>query len=137
MILGPGVIISPIDAVIPDVVWASRERFAEILGEDGKLHGAPELAVEVISRGTANAERDRVTKRVHYGAWGVQEYWIVDRFARTVAVYRLAEGVLELIGTLGEADALASPLLPGFSAQVATLFADLPPALGVDAITSG
>jgi Uma2 family endonuclease len=44
---GPGVIISPADAVIPDVVWVSRERFAAILGDDGKLHGAPELVVEV------------------------------------------------------------------------------------------
>ena len=125
---GPGVIISPADAVIPDVVWVRQERFAEILGEDGKLHGAPDLAIEVLSRGVANEARDRVTKRDHYGAWGVQEYWIVDRFARTVAVYRLADGTLELVGTLGEGDMLTSPLLPGFSAPVSTLFAGLPPA---------
>ncbi len=125
---GPGVIISPADAVIPDVVWVRQERFAEILGEDGKLHGAPDLAVEVLSRGAANEARDRVTERDHYGTWGVQEYWIVDRFARTVEVYRQADGALQLIGTLGEGDALTSPLLPGFAAQVGTLFASLPAA---------
>lgn len=126
MIPGPGVIISPTDAVIPDVVWVSRERLAGIAGEDGKLHGAPDLVVEVLSRGAANEERDRVTKRAHYGAWGVREYWIVDRFARTVEVYRLAKAVLQPVGTLGEGDELTSPLLPGFSARVGELFADLP-----------
>ena len=123
---GPGVIFSPTDAVIPDVVWVSRARLPEILGEDGKLHAAPELAVEVLSPGTTNVERDRVTKRRHYGDWGVQEYWIVDRFARTVEVFRLAEGALQLVTTLLETDTLASPLLPGFSCPVAALFADLP-----------
>ena len=127
-ILGPGVIISSEDAAIPDVVWISRERLADILGEDGKLHGAPEFVVDVLSQGATNEERDRVTKRQHYGMWSVQEYWIVDRFARTVEVYRLAEGALQLIATLGEADALTSPLLPGFSERVAMLFAGLPPA---------
>ena len=125
---GPGVIISPTDAVIPDVVWVRRERFAGIAGEDGKLHGAPEFVVEVLSQGAANEARDRVTKRQHYGRWGVQEYWIVDRFARTVEVYRLAGGGLEPVGTLGEGEELTSPLLPGFSERVLTLFAGLPTA---------
>ena len=123
---GPGVIFSPADAVIPDVVWVSHARFSEILGEDGKLHAAPELAVEVLSPGTANVERDRVTKRRHYADWGVQEYWIVDRFARTVEVFRLADGALQRAATLLETDTLSSPLLPGFSCPVAALFADLP-----------
>ena len=125
---GPGVIISPTDAVIPDVVWVSRERLASIMGEDGKLHGAPDVVVEVLSRGAANEERDRVTKRQHYGAWGVQEYWIVDRFARTVEVYRLSAGALEPAGMLGEGDELTTPLLPGFSERVRTLFSGLPAA---------
>ena len=123
---GPGVIVSPTDAVIPDVVWVSHERFPGLLGEDGKLHSAPDIVVEVLSPGTANEARDRVTKRRHYGDWGVREYWIVDRFARTVEVYRLAEGTLQLIVTLGEPDELTSPLLPGFTASVAALFAGLP-----------
>lgn len=126
MIPGPGVIISPVNAVIPDVVWISRARLAGLAGEDGKLHGPPELVVEVLSPGTANEERDRVTKRQHYGDWGVQEYWIVDRFARTVEVYRPVDGRLQLIATLGEGDELASPLLPGFSTEVVMLFEGLP-----------
>lgn len=123
---GPGVIFSPADAVIPDVVWVSRARLPEILGEDGKLHAAPDLAVEILSPGTTNVERDRVTKRQQYGNWGVQEYWLVDRFTRMIEVFRLAEGALHLTATLGESATLRSPMLPGFACVVAELFADLP-----------
>jgi Uma2 family endonuclease len=43
-ISGPGVIFSPTDAVIPDVVWVRRDRFPSLLGEDGKLHDAQILS---------------------------------------------------------------------------------------------
>ena len=122
---GPGVLFSPVDAVIPDVVWVRRDRLAELLGEDGKLHGAPDLVVEVVSPGTANEERDRVTKRRQYGDWGVPEYWIIDRFAGTVEVFRLAGGTLQPVETLVETDQLTSPLLPEFAHPVAALFADV------------
>ena len=125
---GPGMVISRTDAVIPDVVWVSRDHFPNLLGADGKLHGAPDLVVEVLSPGTANEERDRVTKRDHYGDWGVQEYWTVDRFARAIEVYRLLESALQPVATLGEMDILSSPLLPGFQHPVASLFAGLPSA---------
>jgi Uma2 family endonuclease len=123
---GPGVIFSPADAVIPDLVWVSRGRLAEILGDDGKLYAAPELAVEILSPGPANEKHDRVTKRSLYSDWGVQEYWIVDRFTRTVEVLRLAGGALQMVATLAESDALESPMLPGFSCRVAELFAEIP-----------
>ncbi|HEV8637756.1 MAG TPA: Uma2 family endonuclease, partial [Chloroflexota bacterium] len=47
----PGVIFAPEDAVAPDVVWVSRERFRQVVGEDHKLHAAPDLMVEVLSPG--------------------------------------------------------------------------------------
>lgn len=126
MVLGPGVILSPTDAVIPDVVWVGRDRFSAMLGEDGKLHAAPELVVEVLSPGGANEKRDRETKLRFYGDWGVQEYWIVDRFTRMVEVYRLVEDALQPAERLDEEDELSSPLLPGFSYRVVLLFADIP-----------
>ncbi len=58
---------------------------------------------------------------------GVLEYWIVDWRPRQVEVYRRADADLVLARTLREADAVASPLLPGFSYQLDQLFADLPP----------
>jgi Uma2 family endonuclease len=46
----PGVIFADDDDVGPDVIWVSKERLAQALGSDGKLHLAPELAVEVLPR---------------------------------------------------------------------------------------
>ena len=64
-----------------------------------------------------------------YSRRGVREYWIIDRFSRTIAVYRrTAEATLTLMATLNERDTLTSPLLPGFSVAVERLFR-LPKAL--------
>ncbi len=83
--------------------------------------------VEVLSPGTLNERRDREAKRKLYARRGVLEYWIVDWRLRQVEVYRRADADLVLARTLREADAVASPLLPGFSYQLDQLFADLPP----------
>jgi Uma2 family endonuclease len=120
--IAPGLIFSPEEAVAPDVVWISQERLARGLGDDGKLHVAPELVVELLSPGATNERRDREVKLKLYAQRGVEEYWIVDWRARTVAVYRRADGELALAATLTAADALTSPLLPGFSFPVAGLW---------------
>jgi Uma2 family endonuclease len=122
----PGVIFAEDDDVAPDVVWISHERLATALGGDGKLHAAPELVVEVISPGLANPQRDRQTKLTLYSRRGVQEYWIVDWQQPQVEVYRRTEAELVLVATLYRTDTLQSPLLPGFSCQVATLFLPTP-----------
>ena len=118
----PGLIFSPEDDVAPDVVWISHARLDQGLGEDGKLHAAPELVVEVLSPGSTNERRDRGAKRKLYALEGVAEYWIVDWRARTVEVYRRTEDALELAATLTDGDTLTSPLLPGFAYPVANLW---------------
>jgi Uma2 family endonuclease len=122
VLAGPGLIFGEGDAVMPDVVWVSRERLAVIEGEDDHLHGAPELVVEVVSPGATNARRDREAKLKLYSVQGVREYWIVDPRAQTVAVYRRHQAQLRLEATLGRDDTLTSPLLPGFALPVAELF---------------
>jgi Uma2 family endonuclease len=118
----PGVIFADDDNVAPDVVWISRERLREASGDDGKLHQAPELIVEVLSPGAANEQRDRELKLKLYSRREVQEYWIVDRRSRGVSVYRHDGTLLQLVGTLSADDELRSPLLPGFSLRVSELF---------------
>lgn len=61
-IVAPGVIFSQADSVIPDVVWVSRERLAQIEDEAGHLTGAPELVIEVLSPGKQNELRDKEAK---------------------------------------------------------------------------
>ncbi len=122
----PGVIFDIHDAVAPDVVWISNERLPQVLGDDGKLHAAPDLAVEVISPGWQNEQRDRETKLKLYSLRGVREYWIVDWQAQQVEVFRRSRAKLVHAATLLREDDLTSLLLPGFSCLVAKLFHQVP-----------
>ncbi len=118
----PGLIFSDSDNVAPDVVWVSRERLAQIEDEAGHLQGAPELVVEVLSPGKANEDRDRLAKLKLYSMQGVQEYWIVDRIAQRIEVYRRENGQLVLVATLLSGDRIISPLLPGFTCDIIRWF---------------
>ena len=122
VVLAPGVIFDVENAVAPDLVWVAADRLPLILGEDGKLHDAPDLAVEVLSPGTANTRRDRDVKLRLYSLRGVREYWIVDWPGKSVQIYRHSAGALKLAATLLAEDELTSPLLPGFSLPLARLF---------------
>ena len=79
-IIAPGVIFSDLDSVIPDVVWLSKAKLANIEDDAGHLLGAPELVVEVLSPGKNNETRDKEAKLKLYSLYGVREYWICDRF---------------------------------------------------------
>jgi Uma2 family endonuclease len=118
----PGIIFADDDNVAPDVIWISKERLRTARGDDGKLHAAPELVVEVLSPGAYNEQRDRDLKLKLYSRRGVEEYWIVDCAARQVGVYRRDAGELRPVVTLAADEELRSPLLPGFSLPVNQLF---------------
>ncbi len=114
-----GVIFDKYNAAIPDLAFMTNARYAEIVA-GGKMHAAPDLAIEIISVG--DEARDRNLKLRLYGKFGVREYWIVDRSARTVDVYLPGERGLKLASTLAETDVLTSRLLPGFALPVAKVF---------------
>lgn len=118
----PGVIFSEEDAVAPDIVWVSNERLNVLLGDDGKLHGAPELVIEVLSFSTTNVERDKEFKRKLYSVRGVNEYWIVNWQLQTIEIYRRQAAALQLVATLQGEDELTSPLLPNFKLNIAQVF---------------
>jgi Uma2 family endonuclease len=120
LVLAPfDVVFSEEDVVEPDLLFVARGR--EVLGEKN-AHGAPDLAVEVLSPGSRR--RDLVVKRKLYEQTGVSEYWIVDPKREAVLVYRATLQGLQRIVELSAAagDALASPLFPGFSLPVAEIF---------------
>ncbi len=118
----PGMIFSPSDNVIPDLVWISNQRLEDCLDQSGHLTAAPELVVEVLSFGESHEKRDREAKLKLYSAQGVQEYWIVNWKTQSMEIYRREQGVLKLTATLYAQDELSSPLLPGFSCLVSQLF---------------
>jgi len=118
----PGVVFTPNDAVIPDLVWISRDRLAHGIDDAGHLVVAPELIVEILSPGEQNEQRDREVKRKLYSLHGVQDYWIVSWQRQSLELYRRSEAQLQLISTLFVADTLTSPLLPDFSTPMGKLF---------------
>ncbi len=121
----PGIIFADDDDVAPDIIWISREKLTRALQSDGKLHAAPELVVEVLSPGMANASRDRETKLKLYSRRGVLEYWIVNWQERYIEVYRREDAMLKHTQTLYETDTLQSPHLPGFRCGVSQIFVDI------------
>jgi Uma2 family endonuclease len=70
----------------PDICFWSKEK-AKHFHQDQMQHPAPDLIVEVTSKGTV--DRDRGIKFKDYAAHGVTEYWIVDPSKETVEKYLL------------------------------------------------
>lgn len=83
------------------------------LGRPPREGETPTVVVEFVSAGKRSLLRDYEEKRDEYLALGVREYWIIDRFARCLTVYRRADtGCSKLV--VGEGDVYTTPLLPGF-----------------------
>lgn len=121
IIATPGVILSPIDGVIPDLVFVTHETRAKS-ASSSKLTIAPELVIEIVSPGSENARRDRVHKRQLYSRFGVYEYWVIDPEARSVEVFRRQQRALELIEVLDEQAELTTSLFPEWKMMVGKLF---------------
>jgi Uma2 family endonuclease len=114
------VVMSRHDVVEPDILYVSNDRRAQIL-TTSNVQGAPDLAIEVTSKGTR--KRDETIKRRLYER-GVSEYWVVDPEIAVVRIYR-REGdrfarATELSREAG--DVLTTPLLPGFEIALQRIF---------------
>ena len=117
----PGVIFDDFNGVIPDLVFVTAKRRKDIASGE-RITGAPELVIEILSPGTENERRDRFIKLKLYAKFGVKEYWLVNPASRGIDIYRLSGRTLKLAATLGEDDEITSPLLPGYSCKVASVF---------------
>jgi len=73
----------------------------------------PRIAVEFESGGRRDRQRDYVDKRREYGEAGIRQYWIFDRFQRTLTVIDYARGRTKK-RVIAEDFTYESPLLPGF-----------------------
>jgi Uma2 family endonuclease len=79
----------------------------------------PTIAIEFVSRAARDRQRDYELKRDEYLQLGVKEYWVIDRFRRTMTVFR-PDGSERKIA---ESEQVQTPLLPGFELPLARLFA--------------
>ncbi|MCU0349118.1 MAG: Uma2 family endonuclease, partial [Saprospiraceae bacterium] len=88
-----GLVLSgPLDTVLddgnayhPDVLFVSKDRYHILDEKEEVVIGAPDLVVEILSKGTAIY--DRGDKKDIYEKYGVREYWLVDPKSKTVEVY--------------------------------------------------
>lgn len=115
------VVLSARDVVVPDMVYLSAERAADVLTHQ-VIRGMPDLIVEILSPGTRR--RDRTVKQALYDREGVTEYWLVDPQRDRIRVFRRADEGLVLAADLStEAnDTLTTPLLPGLSVPLSRVF---------------
>lgn len=102
----------------PDVYFVSNERLG-IIQKQGPV-GAPDLVVEVLSRGTARL--DRGPKLRVYARSGVRELWLVDKEKKQVAVYRFEKSIEEPVVALSGKQKLTTPLLPGLIMSLPKVF---------------
>lgn len=119
----PGVILSNYSGVIPDLVFFLLEQRASIINDE-RLIAAPRLMIEILSPGSANIRRDRVTKLNLYAKHGVFEYWIVDPKQLDLERYVMRGSSLELLETLHPRDRLTTDAIPGFSCEVRDIFSE-------------
>ena len=71
----------------PDMVYFTKER-EHLIPEDEAIDGPPDLCIEIISPKSKRIDRDDKFKQ--YAKGGVNYYWIVDPFPRTVDAFQLA-----------------------------------------------
>ncbi len=119
------VCVSPVDVVFdrqkalvlqPDLIFVSAAR-RHIISE--RVWGAPDLVVEVLSRGTA--KRDRTRKLGWYREYGVKEYWLVDDAASEITVIRLVNGREPRTCTYRESKRIYSCVVTGFRPSARSL----------------
>jgi Uma2 family endonuclease len=106
--------------VMPDVQFF---RFGgRKISEKGLEQGAPDLAVEVVSPGSARY--DRVKKLNWYASIKVPEYWLIDPELKTLERFRLEPSGHYLIAEALSDDAVFAPeTFPGLSVDLARLWA--------------
>lgn len=114
----------------PDICFWRKE-VADTFNDDTMQHPAPDLVVEVLSKGTA--KRNRGVKFEDYAAHGVREYWLVDPARQTVEQFHLDEEFMafEVIGNFHRNDAVTALTVPGFTIPVRAIFE---PAANADAL---
>ena len=105
----------------PDICFWRKE-VADTFDDDTMQHPAPDLVVEILSKGTA--KRDRGIKFEDYAAHGVREYWLVDPTRQTVEQFQLDEAFMafDAVGNFHLNDSITALTVTGFTIPVRAIF---------------
>jgi Uma2 family endonuclease len=97
------------------VIWAG-------LGRMPRPRELPTIIVEFVSKRKRDRLLDYETKRDEFIEAGVKEYWVIDRFQRTVTVFSKSQGKVHK-KVIQARHTCRTELLPGFEFRPADLFA--------------
>ncbi len=121
------ILAAPIDVILarnvvvqPDILFISKARQAELIGE--RIKGAPDLVIEILS--PAASARDLNQKRKLYARHGVKEYWIVDPDDETIEVQRLQGSIFSTLAPFEKGQTLTSPTFEGLVVEIDRVFAE-------------
>ncbi len=95
------------------VIWAGLGRTPDPASD------LPTIVIELVSRSSRDRHRDYVEKRDEYAALGVAEYWVFDRFDRSLTVCHL-DGRRTVVRP---GETYTSDVLPGFELPLDRLLA--------------
>jgi len=96
-------------ALEPDVFFVRTEHAERV--RQTHVEGAPDLVVDILSRGTRNDVRG--TRFYDYEAAGVPEIWVIDADRRVAEAWRLGEDGRYDVVQPGRLSVLESRSLPG------------------------
>lgn len=106
---------------LPDLLILTEELVTALGGKRATITQempAPALAVEVVSPGKTNEDRDYRYKRSEYAARGISEYWIIDPEKSRFTVLTLIDGFYEEAIFQGD-DKILSATFPTLDLSVA------------------
>jgi len=102
----------------PDLAFLAAARLNLLHAGDRKIHGSPDLVVEVTS---SMPERDRVHKfRVYYDN-GVPWYWIVDSTTLAIEEYHATPQGYLRVGSVGVGEVFQPQVVPGLTIDLQAL----------------
>ncbi len=108
----------PLTSRLPHLAMFVKKNIVE---QDGYIHSAPELVVEVLS--PANTRAERAEKLRDYESLRVPEVWVVSPGARTIEVLQLLEGNLRTVQVVTQGQ-LSPKLFPGVAVDVSAIWPD-------------
>jgi Uma2 family endonuclease len=112
--------IRPRKVRLPDIIFLHKDHFH---ARHNRVWDGADLVMEVVSDDPKDHKRDYEEKLADYAEANISEYWIIDPQRQVVLVHRLEDGRYVAHGEFTRDQQANSALLPGFSIDVAALFA--------------
>ena len=110
----------------PDLTIVREEHISQLSKRNTlRLSMAPPLlAIEVVSPGEIQKERDYIAKRIQYQDRGIPEYWIVDPQTKTILVLERKGDSYREAGSFSAGERVLSPGFSNLDLEVSEVFGE-------------